>query len=290
MTEMWEGFEQYLKSKQPQSWHREEVARYRSRLHQILDGEFGLLQFFQSGSFAHGTAVWPWSDVDYVARIPFDQQPGSSSTILTKVKDLLARELWETTDVTVARPTVTVNFSGLIARYEIVPAFLLRGSTDSTTVLQIPGPNGTWIESAPRAHLAFVRDADQEHHGRVKELARLLKAWKYQHSVPISSFYLEMRAAAYGNAKDTILHLTGMRDVIKSLVSSGLPAMNDPARLVNRITPCSSEAARSLAVSALRTAAGNLDAAHAAWLRDDSWDLTQALRAVLGSGFPYVRA
>jgi hypothetical protein len=286
VTALSEGFDRYLASRAPTDIHKAEVRRYRERVRGIIAEHHRLMGFFQSGSFEHGTAVMPYSDVDYIARIHFEDRPGSSNTILNNLRDLLKRELWEAT-VTVRRPTVTLIFPGLVPYYEITPAYLEYGATDDNAMLLIPAPSGGWREAAPQAHNTIVADVDRKHAGDVRAIARLLKAWKYKHSVSISSFYLEMRAAEYGMNHDSVHTFTAIQSIITTLVNQGLPAMNDPARLVSRISACSSESARSSARTDLQAFKKNIDAAYTAWLANERYDMNQALQAIWGSDFPY---
>ncbi len=247
------------------------------------------MSFFQSGSFQHGTAVTPHSDVDYIARIHFEDKPASSTTILTRMRNLLQQKLCEANEVSVARPTVTLRFNAFVTRYEITPAYLLRGTSDEDRVVAIPAPGGGWREAAPQAHNKFVGDVDRKHHGGVRTVARLLKAWKYEHGVPISSFYLEMRSAEYGQNNTSIWPLAALRTITAALIRTELAAMNDPTRLVSRIVPCSGETNRLASMTRLRTLSRNLDSAYAAWLAGPSqrWQMNEALRAIWGSSFPY---
>lgn len=287
MTALWEAAGAYLKEREPKDWHKAEVRQYRQRIYDILNSELRVMNFFQTGSFQHGTAVIPHSDVDYMVRIHFEDKPASSDTILSKLRQLLKRELWEASAVGVDRPTVTLKFARLIASYEITPAYLLRGS-DDTQVVSIPAPNGGWWEAAPKAHNNFVSEMDRKHGGDVKELARLLKAWKYEHGVPISSFYLEMRVAEYGKNNSTVWYLYSLRAIVKKLIDTNLAAMNDPTGLVSRIHACSAEYKRSASLAKLRTLQRNLETAVISY-EDQSkrWELNQALQAIWGASFPY---
>ncbi|MDV7091011.1 nucleotidyltransferase [Rhodococcus opacus] len=289
MTSISAGIDDFLQERKPQKWHRDEVSRYRECILGVLESEFTVFNFFQSGSFQHGTAVTPYSDVDYMACLSVKHKTGSSTTILNKVRDLFKSELVEAREIYVDRPTVKIEFPGLVTDYEITPAFFER-NVDGEFVRHIPARGGTWREAAPEAHLSFVADVDQKHHGGVRMLARLLKAWKYEHSVPISSFYLEMRAAEYGKNNDSLWSLYSLRHIVSKLVSSELAAMNDPARLVNRIMPCSGESNRATALACLRTLEKDLIEANRANDAGERWKFNQALQAVWGSEFPYVDA
>jgi hypothetical protein len=275
----------------PADWEREEVRRYRKRILEALETKFRVMNFFQTGSFQHGTAVSPYSDVDYMARLPFDEKPQSSTTILNNFRDVLKSELWETNDVHVDRPAVTLKFNGLVTYYEVTPAFLLRpGRDDDNTVFSIPAADGEWREAAPRAHNNFVADMDRKHYGNVKKTARLLKAWKYHNHVPISSFYLEMRAAEHGKNSDSVFPLLAVQSIASKLISDQLAAMNDPTHLVSRIAACYGETPRNTAMSKLRTMKQNIDTVIEIWARDDMsrrHEFNVALQAIWGSDFPY---
>ena len=56
-------------------------------------------------------------------------------------------------------------------------------------------------------HLAYVNEVHSIAKVRygAKKLARLPKAWKYFNNVPMSSFYLEMRAAKYMAKEDSFI-------------------------------------------------------------------------------------
>lgn len=290
MTAIWEAFNAFLAPKTPGDFEKAEVRRYRQRIHDALDAEFRLMSFYQSGSFKHGTAVTPWSDVDYIARIHFEDRPKSSTTVLNRMfaifKDEFKGETW---DIHVDRPAVTIRFDALVTDYEVTPAYLLKGSTPEDRVVLIPAPGGEWREAAPQAHNAFVSRMDDKHGGDVRVAARLLKAWKYEHGVPISSFYLEMRCAEYGKRHDSFWPLSALRSITGDLVRSELPAMNDPTGLVSRVTPCSSNSARLASLSRLRTLKKHLDDAYEHYFSDSGqrWTMNQSLQGIWGENFPY---
>jgi hypothetical protein len=227
--------------------------------------------------------------VDYIARIHFEDKPLSSTTILNNIRQLLKDELYEAISVSISRPTITVQFPGLVTRYEITPAYLIRGTSDDDRVVSIPSPGGAWREAAPKAHTKFVAEIDRQRNGNVRQLARLLKAWKYEHGVPISSFYLEMRSAEHGKNNDFIWSLSSLKDIANKLVATNLAAMNDPTGLVSRIHACSSESSRLTSMARIRDLHRNLDTAYTAWAAGPSkrYEMNQALSAIWGPSFPY---
>ncbi|MEU3286779.1 nucleotidyltransferase [Streptomyces longwoodensis] len=282
-----DAFSAYLKKKTPKKWEREEVSKYRTRIYDVLDAEFGVYSFFQSGSFSNGTGISQVSDVDYFARIPLNRKTVKPASFLTLMRSVLKRDLWEAFDVWVSRPTVSIDFKQLVTQYEVTPGFYERSGPNGEDVFLTPGPGDAWRESAPKAHLQYVREADGLHSGKVKGLARLLKAWKYEHNVPVSSFYLEMRAAQYGMKVDSILYPSALPALVDRMVKHSVRAMNDPTGLVNRITACSSEIDRLATVRAMNACLPHLEEGFAKWTVDD-WAASSAYQEVFGSDFPYV--
>ncbi|MGQ5575091.1 nucleotidyltransferase domain-containing protein [Streptomyces sp. ECR3.8] len=282
-----EAFSKFLRAKTPQQWEREEISKYRSRIYDVLDAEYNVLSFYQSGSFSNGTGISTKSDVDYFAWIPYERKTLRPASLLTSIKNLYKKQLWEAHNVWVSRPTVSIDFRQLITQYEVTPAFYERTGANDQIVFVIPGPGDTWRESSPKAHLKYVRDSDKLHAGKVKGLARLLKAWKYEHSVPVSSFYLEMRAGEYGMKNSEILYPSALSRLMEQMLTHGVRAMNDPVGLVNRISPCGSESDRLTVLASMRRALPHLEAGYAKWMVND-WEASQEYQEVFGSDFPYV--
>jgi hypothetical protein len=160
------------------------------------------------------------------------------------------------TSVVIRRPTVVVLFAGGDETWEILPAFR-TSATSETPVYDIPGAASGWLSSAPTAHLDYVNEVNQQSGivGAAKKLARLAKAWKYYNNVPISSFYLEMRAAQYMAAQKTFIAATHLRGFLEWLHGMELADMNDPKGKGGRFSACSSPATRTTALSNLKTAA-----------------------------------
>ena len=212
--------------------------------------------FFETGSFSHGTGIRGRSDIDAFVSIG-NTKPTSSYTALNWVKDALSQRFPSTT-VRIRRPAVVVEFGGGYETWEVIPAFLTgRGGTDQL-VYDIPGPStgSAWIDSAPKEHVKYVNECNRKPHvGDAKDLARLIKAWKYYRNVPISSFYLEMRCAQHVATQTNYIHIWDVCQVLEKLDGHELAAMNDPKGASGRIHACSSESTREDALSKLSTAA-----------------------------------
>jgi hypothetical protein len=135
---------------------------------------------------------------------------------------------------------------------EVIPAYAKVRVTDAEVMkFNIPGVVDQWLESTPEAHLKYVTDSNKSPYGGAKGLARLAKARKYYRNVPISSFYLEMRAASYMSGETYLVYAQDLYRFLSGLQSHQLAAMNDPTGYTGRINPCSSDSSKQDALSKL---------------------------------------
>lgn len=119
----------------------------------------------------------------------------------------------------------------------------------------IADPRGGWMKSFPEEHNKYVNEINAKHSGGgAKRLARHLKIWKYQRNVPVSSCYLEMRAAKFLSEKTAYVPIIDLHYALKHLQSIELAPMNDPTGLSSRFGSCSSDSTKSDALSKLDTA------------------------------------
>lgn len=251
-----EGFDIYHSWLIPSDANRAKASSHRSSIEAKLESKFGLWRMYETGSWKHGTGVSGHSDVDYFISLKTNKTV-YGSTILNNVKDAM-QERFPNTPIYVRRPAVVLDFGGGYERVELIPAFPDKKLADGSMRYDIPGVADEWMESAPEAHLKYV-DAVNNKAGvkkAAKKLARLAKAWKYECNVPISSFYIEMRAAQYMDSETCFVPDIDMKRFLESLLSHDLSAMNDPTGSTGRIKPCSSAANHADALSKLRTAVG----------------------------------
>lgn len=280
-----QGFEEFLDDLRPTQAHRDAAASHRASVKAALESHFRVDAFFESGSFTHGTGVRYFSDVDSFVRIGLDR-PVSSDTALGWVSTALTRR-FPSTVVKIRRPAVVIEFASGTESWEIIPAFYRSGVYAVDIVYDIPGPSSGWMQSAPKAHLEYVNDKNAKPKpGCAKALARLLKAWKYYMNVPISSFYLEMRAAQHVGTQQTYIHVWDLKQVLNSLDDDQLAGMNDPRGMASRFYPCSSEARKEDALSKLRTARIRADKALDATNRSDDDTAFHNLNLLFGGQFP----
>lgn len=179
---------------------------HRRSIEDCLKRNFGITRFFRTGSFGNGTNIRYLSDVDYFASIPSDHQRSNSNTMLTLVRNSLNAR-FPNTSVRVSTPAVLVPFGTEASEStEVVPAYVVEKLRSGHFVYRIADGSGGWIRASPEAHNAYVSLVDNKLGKKVKPLIRFLKAWKYYRSVPIISFYLELRTTKHAAGESSIFY------------------------------------------------------------------------------------
>ena len=279
-----EGFRDFLSRLTPSGAESAAAKSHRATIEQCLRAHFNLQRFFRIGSFGNGTSVSGFSDVDYVACLPTSLLTANSTSTLTKVRAALDAR-FPSTGVRVRTPAVVLPFGEYISEQtEVVPADLVE--TSGFKVYEIADGTGGWMRTSPEAHDAYVRDVNEKLGGRVKPLIRLMKAWKFGCNVPISSFYLELRAAKYASGEKAILYLLDLRTLLAQLLDGGLARMQDPMGVSGYIPACYSDAEHGDALSKLTTAAIRAEKAVDATYAGNPADAFRWLDLLFGGGFP----
>ena len=247
----------------PSSSETAAARKHRQSIEQCIRVNFGLNRFWRTGSFGNGTSISGFSDVDYMASIPRGNLKQNSSTSLAKLREALNTR-FPNTGVHTACPAVVVPFgTDKKETTEITPADRV-GESGKHAVYDIPDCDGDWMKSSPDAHNSYVRDIDQSLSNKVKPLVRFIKAWKYFRSVPVSSFYLELRVAKYAAGESSILYATDVERILRELNRIGLANIRDPMGVSGYVSPCRTEAQLQDAKSKLATATSRATKANAA--------------------------
>lgn len=282
-----EGFESFLRRLVPTQAQRDAGSSHRATVKAALEAKLTVKNFFETGSFSHGTGVRGNSDIDALVSIG-NAKPDNSITALTWVKSALQIRFPNTT-IEIRRPAVVVKFASGYETWEILPGFLTSRGTKDQFVYDIPGATAetNWIDSSPKEHLAYVNQCNEKpHKGDAKDLARLIKAWKYYCNVPISSFYLEMRCAQHVTSQESYIHVWDVCQMLEYLNSIQLGAMNDPKGATGRIYACSTTANANAALSKLKTASTRARKALDAHNEENPNEAFTYLNLLFGGKFP----
>ncbi len=248
-----EGFRDFLPKLTPSGTESDAAKSHRASIEARLKRDFGLRRFVRIGSFGNGTSISGYSDVDYLASLARNTLTSNSTYSLRKVRDALA-DRFPNTNVRVNCPAVVVPFGTRKSETtEVVPADYM-GDQNGFYVYDIPDCQGGWMRASPDAHLAYVASVNDKLGGKVKPLIRFLKAWKFFRSVPISSFYLELRVAKYASGEPSIVYDIDVKQVLRMFWDGQLASMQDPGGVSGYIPACKSDTLKVDALSKLGTA------------------------------------
>jgi hypothetical protein len=281
-----QAFDVFLERLTPIQNERDNAAQHRTSVEAAINAALTTRGFRQTGSFHHGTGVRHHCDVDVLVSIA-DQKPSSSDTALGWIKSALQTR-FPTTKVRISRPAVVIEFAGGTETWEVIPGFLTTRGGLKTLIYDIPGASTGWLDSAPIEHLNYVDECNKlkRVQGGAKKLARLTKAWKYYNNVPISSFYLEMRAAQHVAGEPSFLPVWDICQLLEKLEGHQLAGMNDPKGAAGRFYACSTDAKKDDARSKLHTAATRARKALDAYNGDKIDTAFEKLDLLFGGRFP----
>ena len=248
-----QGFEAFHTSIIPGGYESGKAASHKSAITGRLEEYYDLKQLFYSGSANNGTSISHYSDVDFFAWIPTSKLKSNSATSLREIKECLQGR-FPTTTIYVDSPAVVLDFgSADWDMAEVIPADYVE-EKGGKNVYEIPDGEGNWMRSSPSTHTSYVRDENDRLGKKLKPLIRFLKAWKYYCNVPISSFYLELRATKWMEDEKSIVYDIDLCSIFRKLDSCSLAAMQDPKGISGYIAACASEAKKTETLSKLSTA------------------------------------
>ena len=280
-----EGFRDFLPKLTPSGAESEAAKSHRASIDARLKRDFGLRRFVRIGSFGNGTSISGYSDVDYLASLGRDTLSNNSTYSLGKVRDALA-DRFPNTNVRVNCPAVVIPFGTKKSETtEVVPADYV-GDQSKFNVYDIPDCEGGWMRASPDAHNDYVSSVNTKLGGKVKPLIRFLKAWKFFRSVPISSFYLELRVAKYANDESLIVYDIDVKRVLRMLLDCQLASMQDPMGVTGNIPACKSDSQKTDALSKLGTAVVRAEKALVSKEKGDISDAFDWWRLLYNNEFP----
>lgn len=259
-----QGFERFLTGLRPTRPDSSQLAKTKSTIERALAAKFDIDGISAGGSFEHGSGVSGFSRLDYFVSMR-TAKPKSSAAVLCEVF-LVLQEKFPDSYVRIAVPAVVVELGEGYESVEVIPAYS-NGKTDETETFFIPGITSEWLEISPAAQFSHLEDRADE---QIKDFVVLVKAWKYYRNVPISSFYLEMRAVAYLESEEAVCYPLDLYRFFNRLRADLLAPLPDPTGLTGPIQPCANDIYHRDALSKLDLAIARAEKAKDAYLADDA--------------------
>ncbi|HOO49854.1 MAG TPA: nucleotidyltransferase [Deltaproteobacteria bacterium] len=280
-----QGFDDFHDKLKTAATETAAAKSHRASIEACLKSNFGLNRFTRIGSFGNGTNINGYSDVDYLACLPTSSLTETSTASLVKVRNALDAR-FPNTGVKISTPAVVCPFGKYKSEdTEVVIADSIREER-GFKVYEIADGKDSWMEVSPDAHNYYVAKVDKKHGGKVKQLIRFIKAWKYYRDVPIKSFYLEMRVAKYADGESSIVYDIDVKIILAMLRDNELAAMQDPMGVAGYIYPCKTDAFKQDALSKLKTAATRAEKAREAEANGDTKTAFYWWRLLYNDKFP----
>ena len=151
---------------------------------------------FYTGSYGRGTAIGLTSDVDMLFRLPgelysqYDAHFGNGQSALLQAVRAAIQETYTYTQIGADGQVVVVPFTDGIT-FEVLPAFLNEG--DSYTFPDATA-GGSWKTTDPKPEIEAIASVDANVNGNLKNLAKMMRAWKAQCDVPIGGLLIDTLA------------------------------------------------------------------------------------------------
>lgn len=142
------------------------------------------LNSLYTGSYGRGTAT-DASDVDMIMSLPwttytrFNEHAGNGQSALLQAVRASIAKTYPATEVGGDGQVVVVAFSDGI-RFEVVPGFEY---TDGSFAYPDSNQGGSWRTTNPRPEIKAVSDRDKECNSNLKNLAKMVRAWRDHHGV-----------------------------------------------------------------------------------------------------------
>lgn len=228
------------------------IASIKSRLSE----SFSVNKFLVTGSFSRGSFIRGKSDIDLFVVFTRDEvrwgdSYKSSTTMLDNLRTDLRERFWNT-PVTKDAQAIVLDFTD--CRVDVVPAYFAGTTANNWPLYAMPDGAGSWMNTSPDFHKAYITQADKQSRGQLKYTAQLMKFWRECRNprIPISSFHLEMVLASEGICIGVKSYAECIRDVLQSIAARQCRAMQDPLGISGYISCTKTESQRLGALDSVR--------------------------------------
>jgi len=153
------------------------------------------------GSYGRRTAIHV-SDIDILFQLPYEiyqkynnYKGNGQSALLQAVKDSL-KNTYSTSYIKGDGQVVGIDFSDGIS-FEVVPCFLNK---DGSFTYPDTHNGGSWRITNPKPEIEGIKDKDKEWNGNLKNLCRMVRAWKDEWDVSMGGLLID--SLAYNFLRD----------------------------------------------------------------------------------------
>jgi SMODS domain-containing protein len=264
--------------------HRESVTRR-------LRVSFATSKIFPIGSATRGSAIPQTSDLDLmlVLRVHEARWGGklmSSFSVLNNVRAQL-QSRYRRTDIGRDGQAIVVDFEDGQRPVDVVPA-VFAGVRGAIPLYIIPDGRGGWITTSPALHRQYISHADERSGGKLKNVARMIKYWRWCRTpeIPLSSFHVELLMAHDGLCAGVKTYGQCLYNLFQLLSKRECRALQDPLRISGWVQAANTEAKRERAVAGVNDSAFHSAKALVAELEGDTPEAIPQWDIVFNGFFP----
>jgi hypothetical protein len=252
---------------------------------------FATSKIFPIGSAVRGSAIPQTSDLDLMLVLRVHEarwggQLTSSFTVLNNVRAQL-RARYRNTEIGRDGQAVVVDFEDGERPVEVVPAVFARFQ-EGVPLYAIPDGQGGWITTSPALHRRYISQADARSGGKLKNVARMIKYWRWCRTpdIPLSSFHIELLMAHEGICAGVKMYGQCLYDLFQLLSKRECRALQDPLGISGLVQAANTEAKRERAVAAVSDSAFHSARALLAELQGDTEEAIRQWDIVFNRFFP----
>lgn len=147
------------------------------------------------GSYGRDTEILT-SDIDMLFRLPYSvyerinsHSGNGQSALLSEVRDSI-KKTYGTTHISGDGQVVKINFDDGVG-FEIVPCFVNK---DDSYTYPDSNSGGSWKVTNPKPEIEAIRKVNDSCNGNLKNLCRMMRAWKEQWAVPMGGLLIDTLA------------------------------------------------------------------------------------------------
>ena len=175
-------------------------ARITKRLNlDYWDSDSDTYRSFYTGSYGRGTAIGLTSDVDMLFRLPYDAYKrfaayttNGQAALLQEVRGVI-QGTYSVTNIGSDGCVIVVPFDDGIT-FEVLPAFV---NDNESYTFPDSRNGGSWKTTNPKAEIEEIAKMDSSTNGNLKNLCKMMRAWKAVWSVPIGGLLIDTLAYSF---------------------------------------------------------------------------------------------
>lgn len=238
---------------------------------------------FLTGSYKRNTLIAPLSEADIdifeVLDASYFRQDGQVY-ILDKVRDVLLETYTRTPKISRDGQAITITFNDF--KVDVVPAFYRQGGG-----YLIPNSiSKQWISTDPKQHISIWSTENSKHRNDLIPLIKMLKCWKREANVEVSSFFFECLILKILTNVNITSFSSGVSFVFNKARSAIKFPVSDPAGYNSNVGQYISQYNLNDAVSKLETAYSRAINAEQAEARGNIQEAIRIWKVIFGDYFP----